>query len=350
MKWRVRDLVEESVRRTTLRHAMPGLLVFALAAALTFQAGQELFRAEDAARNQLEQGVSVFSIEPQDSAQPLNAQQCELLNGSAIVESAGAVYLTEPARWMPANLQISAIDLSLGALRAWWPQAPPSNGIYLGQDLSDSMSIFPGAQLRYSTGTAPITAMAPDSVKDGQLRASAIRVVGPQPFATQCLVRTLPGYQDKIFEVVQTAFLDEQPKVTPHARLDDLSASPHDILLTGGSRWLWIAGIGAFLLATALRGLMSRSETGIYRSLGTKRLELFVMASVQAALLVLPAGLVGTVLGTSLAWWFTGVTHGPAALWFVIFPGLLLTLGTWLLGPFTEQVVTTGAIVDQLKE
>ncbi len=349
MTWKPKDLVEEATRRVTPRHWLPTLLVFVLAAGLAVGSATDLFRAEKLFYDQLAGGVTVLEIRSPDDDK-LSSSNCAALSRNPAVISAGGIGSKQDVQWSPSGVSLTLADVSLGALRVWWPQAPAKGGLFVGPDLANSMGVPPGAAVSVDGGEVRVTSALPDSMKDAILRASVVRVVHLPPEVSVCLVRTLPGYEQAIDAVIAAAFPGQPLQITPYVRTDSLSASPSELLSQSSSSWMWIAAAGAVAIALALRGLMSRTETGIYRAVGTTRSELFFMSSLHSTILLLPAGIIGTLVGTAAAWWLIPIGQAADSLWFVVSPSLMFTLLVWLTAPFIERLATSGSIVDQLKE
>lgn len=311
----------------------------------------ELRNALSLASVRSQAGVDVNLVTVPDS-EKLDAGACSRLAGSESVMSAGASFgenIAADARWQPAGIAVPVIDLTAGALRTWWPEAPATGGLFVGHDLSESSGLGVGMTVTIDGHSARITGELPDRVAPDLWQAGVVRVVAAIGPATECWLRTADGASGASEQIARPAFPDNHVVVAPYVRLDELSTDPSSVLQSSPTRQIWSAVAATGLAIFFFIALATRSEVGIYRVTGSTWPELAAMAMAQTAVLVLvPAGFATTAVFLWLAW-STDVPFAGDVVWYLIQPLLLTILTLGILTPVVQLVAAARSAVDTMR-
>lgn len=343
--------MDESIRRCQTAVLM---LVAGASICLSVQVVASSSTLTDAFRqqhNEQTSGAGVWEIAVSDQ-EVLEPASCEALEqrSTSIIDS-GAVLdqaAREPFRIAATGAELPTVDLTPGALRVWWPNAPAEAGPLLGQDLRHVAALETGVPLLAGGAQAVVGADLPVYVAPAALQASLVRVSPALGFSHLCWARMTPGIDDSTArEVVEAAFPNNNLVVKRFLEEDPLRPSPAAI----ASRQHWDSlGIGAFvfLLLGALAGWIDRKELGVYRVTGSTTADLSLMWLIQLGLILSIA--LTTALTTTLAVMALNsiLPIEPQVVWYMLHPalptllsgGLLMfaSYGWFLRAPVSEQL------------
>jgi uncharacterized protein YfiM (DUF2279 family) len=348
--WRIGELVDEAWRRLTPVHVAAAALIGVLTSALLVAGAAELTTAFALTEARAAAGVDVVVVSVPDD-ETLDAGTCGRLAASGAVLAAGANFgesVHLDARWQPAGVAVPLMDLTLGALRTWWPEAPAGGGLFVGADLRDTTGLDAGMTVTADGTPLTVTGVLPDSVTPDLWQASVVRLVPAAGPAAECWIRMAAG-TDASGGHVAAAFPDNRPIVVPFARHDDLSADPRVFLESSPARFGWLAGTGAGLVVLSLIALGRREESGIYRVTGTSWPELAAMALVQTVILVLPAAALATAATMLAVAWTTDLALTGDVVWYLVQPVVLMVLALCAVAPLGHVAAAAGAQVDTMR-
>jgi hypothetical protein len=354
-RWHLEDLIEEASRRLRQRDLLLAAFCCLLAAGVVTVSGLDLARGVRAAQAQLAAGVSAFMVEPLDLADPLEPARCEAMANSSSVMASGTSFgenIGLIASWQPSGLELPLWDLSLGALRVWWPQAPATGGIFVGQDLAAVRGVGAGAVISINGQELVVTGVLPESVRPAEWQASMVRVVAPfgQANLSQCWYRMERAAIGSAEETAQAAFPNGRYLLTPYYRTDELTSSPSRLILEGSGRWVWLAALAAAFVLITLIALMNRRESAIYRTTGSRRIDLYVMAQAKALIVVVLPACLGALLAVALMVWRGVILPSPSALWYTMQPACLLVAALTVLVPLVDLVCSATSVTNSLKQ
>jgi hypothetical protein len=344
-------LVEESWRRITSLQVVFAVLAGALAAGVLAAGLADLARATAAVEAQSAAGTAVFAAQDLQG-EGLSARACAALENLGNVTAAGPSYgedATAGAVQPGTRMPIPIWDLSLGALRAWWPDAPAAGGLFTGRDVARTLGLYPGQPIVVGGELAVIDGLQPESVVPGAVQASVVRVVVPTALAGQCWFRLERGGEWSAQELATAAFPDRQVVAKPFDEATALSTSPAQFLTGSATRQAWALAAAIAVAFLIVAGLAGRGETGVYRATGTKWPELMFMTACQAAVLVLVPAALATAAVFLAGAVLTDIPFSPAAVWFLAQPVVLFALAVFAAAPAATALASAGAVADRLK-
>lgn len=349
--WRPIELVEETWRRLTRVHLGLAFMIGLLATGILLVNVQELSTALVIVDENKLRGENIFVIAVPDE-ESLDSTTCESLSRQDWVETSGSVFgenVAADATWEPAGVRLSVIELSQGALGSWWPDAPNSGGVFVGNDLSGTLGISPKAKIASSGELTTINDSLPLSVTPKNLQASIVRVVPAVGAAQECWFRVTPLGQGSAGSLAQVRFPNNTMLTAAYARGNDLAGDPEDQLFTSQGLTLWVGAVGVALIFIAFVGLSRRSEVGIYRALGTRWSEVWFMAVLQ--IFVLTALSTSLVVASSMLWLAVTQTLPLTGdiIWYLTAPVASYALIVCAAGPLIQTLAASGKIVNTMK-
>ncbi|MDR2454260.1 MAG: hypothetical protein LBD51_06920 [Bifidobacteriaceae bacterium] len=347
-------MTEEAIRRLRPRDALVAALSFALAGGVVALSGLDVWRGLGIARAELAAGATVFAVEPLDPELGLDAAACETMAGGSSITESGALEgddLVSSAYWEPSGVALPVWDLTLGALRVWWPDAPAEGGVFLGSDLAEVTGAGRGATVSVDGERFQVAGVLPDAVRPAEWQARLVRVVPSQDMtrATQCWYRVERPFVTVAVLFAEAAFPDAGIVVTAFRRADALSQTPTQAVLAGPGQWAWLVALGVATFIVLIMGLMGRQEAGIYLATGSGRVDLWLMSQVKSLFVVIVPTCLGTAATAVALAWSRIVPNSPDVLWYVAQPACLLVTGWTLLLPFIDLACSSGSIARNLK-
>ncbi|MDR1635151.1 MAG: hypothetical protein LBS27_09600 [Bifidobacteriaceae bacterium] len=338
---------------------VPDLFVATLSAALT--AGiiavgvTDLHRATDAANDWIAAGATVLEITAQPDekgVEDLDPFACGTIARSASVVSAGASRGANPdlrVEWEPSNMEIRIWDVTVDALAVWWPEAPLTEGLFVGADLAARTGITAGSVVHANSETATVTEVLPTTVLPDAWRSSLVRTVPiVEEGSWSCWIRVEPAALDAASQIAGSAYPTQPIVVTPYFKADELRRMPASILEEGPGRWVCWAAILLTLVLEILLGLVGRGEAGIYRATGSRHRDLWAMATVRAVVVIsLPVAL-ATASAVAAALLFTTSVPDFASLWYVIQPVALYAFAAVAMSPAVIACCAIGTVAGAL--
>ena len=320
--WRWPDLVDEAWRRVGGVTVLTAAFLAATTGVLGVGIVSRLAAAAEAERALEIAGLDVTQVVVPDG-ETLDAASCARLGSSDAVAASGAYFgeaVGTPGTWITTRVEVPVLDVSLGALHVWWPEAPPTGGVFVGPDYAAATGLEGGAQIAIGGSVVVLSGVLPDRVAPAELRASLVRIVPAVGQASQCWLRVDRHARGVSQAIAESAFPESAVVAVPFVRATDLTADPEAVL---DSQALRLATAGAIVLtglAVAVRAFILRGEFAIYRVTGTSRRELLVMAQLQALMLLVPAWTSG--IGLTLVFFAAQPILGtsPSTLWFVLAP------------------------------
>lgn len=349
--WRPEELIDEAWRRLAPAHLVLASAVCALVVALLLWSAADLASAVALADARAAAGADVAVVSVPDG-ETLDAGACarSANNGSVLVAGADFGENTSvDGRWQPVGTAVPVRDVTLAALRTWWPDAPLDGSLIVGRDLRDSSGLDVGMTVTINGELLTVGEALPQAVRPDLWQASLLRVVPAAGPALECWIRAASGTVAAVGQIAATAFPDNHPIVVPFAQADELSADPRAMLANSPGRFGWLMGGGAALALWFLVELSRREESGVYRTTGTSWPELGAMSLVQTVILVVaPAAFatVATVLGLLV---LSDLPTTGTALWFVLQPVVLAVLMMCAGGPILHMLSAAGAQVDSMR-
>jgi hypothetical protein len=348
--------LEEAWRRLGRRDALLGVVCALLGAGVVLVGAGDYHRALAAARAQEDAGVTVFTVEWSGGEvdPPVDPAACRRMAASDSVVASGPapgedIWLS--ARWLPSGLAVPVWDVSVEALRVWWPQAPAGGGLFAGPDLAEHLGIGPGAAVSLDGQVVRVAGVLPQAVLPRVWRANLIRTVPAfeARLAGVCWYRVARPALGEALLLAAAAFPDAGHLVTPYLRLDPLSVRPGAVLREGQSGWVWAAGLGVGVAMEALMALAARRESAIYRATGTRWGDMALMAAARAVIPV-ACGVLGAGAALAGAAWFGEVTASGQALRFVAQPALMYVAGLLAALPWVTLACSAGAVAERVAD
>ena len=345
--WRWSDLVEEAWRRIGGATVLAAVFLAATTAVLGMGIVNRLATAAETERALEVAGLDIAQIVVPDG-ETLNADTCARLASLDSVVASGAYFgeaITTPGTWTATQVEVPVLDVSLGALQAWWPAAPQAGGIFVGPDYAAATGLEGGAQIAIGDSVVVLSGILPDRVAPAELRASLVRIVPAVGQAPQCWLRLDRHARGIAQTVAEAAFPESEVAAVPFLRATDLMTDPETVL---DSQAIGLATIGAIVLiglAVAIRAFILRGELAIYRVTGTSRIELLFMAQLQSLMLLVPAWTSG--VGLTLVWFAAQPILGtsPSTLWFVLAPLVSIGAAAVVLLPCADLVVASRPVL-----
>jgi hypothetical protein len=231
-------------------------------------------------------GSLVWTAKASD-AQPLDSQACDALNRSPGVAAAGGVGATRPpeATAFTGGPPLT-VELVTPRTMDVWAASPGAASVAIGRDLEATGGAAVGSTLWFPGGSAAvIRSREPTSVPVARLR-SAVVVPTSQPMGlSECWARMSPGAVSEGRELLTFTFRGTGAQVTPFLDTPAGLQSPAAQWHSFASLQVWaVAG----LLLGALAGLGTwtrRGEWAIYRTFGTRRVELVAMIAMESIIM-----------------------------------------------------------------
>jgi hypothetical protein len=349
--------VEETWRRFGRRDLLEGFVVAGLAAGIVLIGVSDYQQALSAARAQVEAGVTVFVAEPSGDASYdlVDPGACRRMASSPSVEAAGMAPgedITLTATWLPARVTVPVLDVSVAALRVWWPEAPAAGGLFVGPDLAEQSGLAPGSVVSLDGEVLSVAGALPDSVLPAVWRANLIRTT-PALEATRagaCWYRVGREAVDLAPLLPMAAFPGSLPLISPYQRVDVLSSNPESVLHGGPSGWVWGVALAVVAAMEVLIGLAGRREAAIYRATGTRWPDLLGMSAIRAGTLVLAAVSFGGGVALAVSCWTADVASSQDALRFVAQPVVVYAAGLLAALPWLTVACSAGAVADRVAE
>lgn len=301
--------MRETTRNLTTalpRSLMVGLAIAGLIGALTWSELQTSSRILVFQREFVAAGGNVFVATGVDG---ISAHQCEALANTDIVLAAGGVRLVdaEEVNTAPGTL-FQVVEATSGVLQIWSgpdARAPAlrSMGLVVGVAAADELGLGPGSFLGIGDERPSEVAAVYDP---GRRYPNAERWIvvptAPVGLVDECWVEFAAGSRETGGAAL--GFLlggsSVEVDISPLADLDQFSFNPKFELLNRpqGNAWA-IAGF-ALTVLLALIAWLRRRELGLYRALGTSQAALWLMAQLEAVLLVGSASAIGFLFALAL--------------------------------------------------
>jgi hypothetical protein len=356
MSWRLRSLIEEglaNLRANAFRSALLCLLCVAGFGGLAFM---ELRQGMDLTQftRDFREGGAYVAIAAAPGGQVLGSR-CESLNGEAGVVAAGAWRGTGQDTFPTApGVLFQAAEVTPGILRVWQPGAVlgVGPGLVVGPAMAQELGLRAGLIADFADGEAvKVSAVGDFSRRNPQVARWALSPVSPEGSFQECWVEFEPGAYEAGKEMLAARFADgsADPAVRPYRRADEFTRNPAAEWDGRPQKYGWPAvSVGLSGLA-AIAAWFRRSESGLYLAMGTRRVQLAVMAATESWTLV-------------AAGWSLGFSYAIAAqaLWgddptreiakhAAITSGSAALLGLALL-PWASALVARGSIASLLKD
>ncbi len=236
------------------------------------------------------------------------ADRCSLLVARPDVVAAGGVQVAGPSEVnvAPGTLFQTALMTS-GVAAVWDPRQARtsealSRGIAVGSAAASELGVAPGAYLGMGSGRPQRVGVVLDvAERNPQAARWILFPVAPIGMVDQCWVEFVSGVGETGVALLEHLFADtgRELVVRPWIKLDEFARSPIEELRTRPQSRAWLP-VGTVLALLFWLALWSRrSELGLYRALGMKRVEMLVHIQAEAVLVVVIGGMLGVVWGIS---------------------------------------------------
>lgn len=350
--WRLGELRDEAVRSIGYRHIAAGIITALVCVGLIAVGALDLSRAI-AHRHTLEEGgISVYVAQTMNPNDPLDAAACaRIASGNGVLAAGGYMgeNTTADAEWQPSGIRVQLVDLTLGALQVWWPDAPAAGGLFVGNDLAATIGIGESASVTIDGVPLTVQGTLPETVKSSIVQASVVRVVPALGNATECWYRTAPGAAGPLDELASAAFPNQLVGTKPFLEPGTGSITPREILTSGPSALAWPIALGIAVLLWAALGIMDRRETAVYRSLGTSRAEFAALLLIRFVVVALPLACLA-VVGSILAYIMLGNAWDPDLGMYLLQPVVVFLLGSLVLAVLLPTLTALGAVANAIRE
>jgi hypothetical protein len=358
VSWRTGALVREAWLNVISSRWRTAGIVLAMTAILGSLAALELRDANELRSFQASfarsGGYVALGIPGSD---PASAARCEAMNGQPGVVAAGAVFPAQLATLETApGVLFQRAAITRGVLRVWDPGArvPAATGrqVVIGLALAEEMGLRAGSYaMPQGEEPALVTAVVDVARRNPQVARWLLEPAAPEGSAEQCWVEFEPGAYEAGVASLAARFTtgDEEAVARPYIRRDEFTRDPEAEFAARPQRNGWPLAGGLMAGLFALTAWFRRSELGLYLAIGTPRVSLMLMLSVEALLLVGFAFVLSVVYGFAID---EALRHSPkwSELRIVLRTAGSAALLALAVAPVLAVLVVRGSIAELLKE
>ena len=356
MTWRAAELIREGLGNLWSNGFRSIALAAIAAAALGGLAFMELRQAGELtqfARDYQAGGayVAIASV----PGGGLSGARCESLTAVGGVRAAGAMRGTGTVTFPSApGVLFQSADVTPGVVDVWAPgvSGPSGAGILAGSALASELGIRPGLVARVEAARPTYFSAVYDfSRRNPQAARWALSPVPATGGFDECWVEFSPGTYAGGREMLAARFAEgsADPVVRPYRRSDEFTRDPAAEWASRPQRRGWLA-VPAVLFGLGLvSAWFRRSESALYLAVGTRRVQLAVMAMAEQWPLVGMGWAVGFAAAFASE---ASITRQPAgdAVVAALTTSASAALWALVLLPWASALVARGNIASMLKD